>query len=82
MYDLTVPEGERASLNIREATGKGIFLEGVSEMEVTTTLKLIQRALGGSNKSLLIVLKHLYYNSVLLKIEVALSVWCVWHEIH
>ncbi|CAM9396785.1 unnamed protein product [Ascophyllum nodosum] len=36
VYDLTVPEGERASLNIREATGKGIFLEGVSEMEVKT----------------------------------------------
>ena len=61
MYDLTVPEGERVSLNVREATGKGIFLEGLSEMEVTTILKLMQRAMGGSNISLLIVLKHLYY---------------------
>ncbi|CAN0551712.1 unnamed protein product [Laminaria digitata] len=34
VYDLTVGEGEKVALNVREATGKGIFLEGLSEEEV------------------------------------------------
>ena len=35
VYDLIVPEEERVSLNVREASGKGIFLEGLSEIEVS-----------------------------------------------
>ena len=38
VYDLTVGEGEKVALNVREATGKGIFLEGLSEEEVCVCL--------------------------------------------
>ena len=40
VYDLTVGEGEKVALNVREATGKGVFLEGLSEEEVRVCMRV------------------------------------------
>lgn len=41
MYDLIVPKKRRTSLNVREAAGEGIFLEGLSEIEVGVTSRVL-----------------------------------------
>lgn len=45
VFDLAVPDdGEKTPLNVREAADKGVFLEGLTEEEVSVpTKKLINR---------------------------------------
>lgn len=39
VFDLAAPDEERVPLNVREAADKGIFLEGLSEEEVSYVCK-------------------------------------------